>query len=242
MSRIGTMGPRKTKFNPTTNNPFQGATVINFSTRGGPLITLTNPRDFQSTQVKNGAKPFVIVRTKPPNAGAAYGDNSRLEMGIARGQTLTSRIGFDITVGVNNNGALIDTDGIQTISISATDDRGNPIAVFGPGGEEGRPEQPTAQGTYTKAQAAAQGVTLRDGDNFKFTLQQAAQAANPEFPADRINGTLYFPDEILGQLRRPGDSAIMLLTINIDYLSQTTGAVVSLTGAVLTMALYFTED
>ena len=241
MSKIGTMGPRKTKFNPTTNNPFQGATVINFGTRGSPLITLSDPRDSQSTQVKNGAKPFVIVRTKPPNAGAAYGNN-RLEMGIARGQTLNSRIGFDITVGVNNNGALIDTDGIQTISISATDDRERPIPVFGPGGEEGRADSPTAQGTYTKAQAAAQGVTLRDGDNFKFTLQQAAQAANPELPADRVNGTLYFPDEILGQLTNPGDSATMLLTININYLSQTTGAVVSLTGAVLSMTVYFTED
>ena len=242
MSRIGVMGPRKTKFNPTTNNPFQGATVINFSARRSPLITLTDPRDFRSTQVKNGAKPFVIVRTKPPNAGAAYGDNSRLEMGVARAQTLTPRVGFDITIGVNNNGALIDTDGIQAISISATDDRGNPIAVFGPREEEARPENPVALGTFTKAQAAEQEITLRDGDNFNFTLQNAVQAANPGEPPERAFGTLYFPEEILSQLRNPGDNVVMLLTINIDYLSQTTGAVVSLTGAVLGLNLWFTED
>lgn len=242
MSKIGTMGPRKTKFNPTTNNPFQGATVINFSTRGSPLITLTEPRNFRSTQVKNGAKPFIIVRTKPPNAGAAYGDNTRLEMGVARAQTLTPRTGFDITVGVNNNGALIDTDGIQAISISATDDRGNPIPAFGPGVEEGRPENPTALGTFTKAQAAALEITLRDGDNFKFSLQDAVQAANPGESPDRVMGTLYFSEEILGQLRNPGDFVTIIFTINIDYLSQTTGDVVSLTGAVLGMNLWFTED
>lgn len=231
MSKIGIATPRKTKFNATTNNPFQGPTAVSFTSVPNPtqaaFITFATPGDIFSAQVKNSTKAFVITRLKPGQAGgpgAAYGDNRRLQMTIAQAQTLSSRDAINLVFGVNNNGALTNTSGIASIEIVATDDRDNRIPVIGPANQPG-PLESRVLGIFTKAAAAqiAPPVTLRDGDNFNFSLQQAVEAGTPGIDPDQQLGTLWIPQDFLDRLRGPGDQFIIELSITIVYNTPSTG-------------------
>ena len=231
MSKIGIATPRKTKFNATTNNPFQGPTAVSFTSVPRPtqaaFITFATPGDTSSAQVKNSTKAFAITRLKPGQAGgpgAAYGDNRRLQMTIAQAQTLSARDAINLVFGVNNNGALSNTSGITSIEIIATDDRDNRIPVIGPANQPG-PLESRVLGIFTKSTAAqiAPPVTLRDGDNFNFSLQQAVEAGTPGIDPDQQLGTLWIPQDFLDRLRGPGDQFVIELSITIVYTTPSTG-------------------
>jgi len=246
MSKLGVATARKTKYKPTSNNPFQGITAISFNVNRTPfpsafLTFQGNPQDV----TKNSIKPFIITRLKPSDPGgpgAAYGGNTRLEMGIAQAQNLSEEFGINLTFGVNNNGALAATDGITSIQIGASDDRGNPIRCFGTAeGGPGGDLREFVAGVFTKVTAAAlpEPVTLRDGDNFKFNLQQAVEATG--VAPEEATGTLYMVPEIIERLRQPGDEFTLFITIEATYNTTTTGGPVNLTNCRLQLRFVYSD-
>ena len=240
MSKIGVSTPRKTKYKPTSNNPFQGPTAISFNVNRPPFPSAFLTFDDRPDRpVKNSILAFNIERVGGVNR---YGDNSLLRMNIAQAQNLSEEFGINLTFGVNNNGALAVTDGITSIQIGAFDDRGNPIRCFGTveGGAGGDLREFVA-GVFTKGTAAAldPSITLRDGDNFKFNLQQAIEAtgASPE----EATGTLYIVPEIMERLRQPGDEFTLFITIEATYNTTTTGGPVNLTNCRLQLRFVYSD-
>lgn len=233
MSKIGVSTARKTKYKPTGNNPFQGPTVISFNSNRPPFASAFLQQRGKSP-VKNSAKPFVINRLKPSDPGgpgATYGDNSALLINVAQAQLLSEEEGININFGVNNNLPLLDTDGIVSIEVLVTDDRGNPISCLS-GAEEIGSLRPNATGLFTK-----QTGGLRDGDNFSFSLQQAVEATG--VPPEEATGTLYMIPEVLP--RGPGEFFDLVISPTITYSVEGLGSPVALDGCSLTLRLFWSE-
>jgi hypothetical protein len=226
MSKIGVATARKTKFNPTTNNPFQGPTTVNFQstdpeTRGSPFICFTDPFDPTSPMVKNSTTAFVINRV---GGGATYGDNRRLYIGVAQAQNLDSKTGYNILFGVNNNGALAPSDGLTIVRISATDRSGDPVVCLG---RDDGPATNEGEGLFTKLGAGdlTTPVILADGDNFKFSFNQALEAAAPGNPPELYQGKFFIPQSFIDAIPNPGDEIELTLTITMVYNTTSTGGV-----------------
>ena len=224
MVRIGVATARKTKFNSATNNPFQGPTTVGFQstdpeTRGSPFMCFTDPFDPTSPMVKNSTTAFVINRV---GGGATYGDNRRLYIGVAQAQNLSSKQSYNILVGVNNNGALLPPEGITLFRAVGTDRNGDPVVCFG------RDDGPTTnelEGVFTKVTAGdlTTPVILADGDNFKFSFNQALEAAAPGNPPELYQGKFFIPQSFIDAIPLPGDEIELTIQITMVYNTQSTG-------------------
>ena len=241
MSKIGVSTPRKTKYKPASNNPFQGPTAVSFNVNRPPFPSAFQTFDGDPERaVKNSVLAFNIERVGGVNR---YGDNSQLRMQIANAQNLSEEFGINLNFGVNNNAALASTDGITVIDVQVFGGKGdNPIACLGPAAEPSS-LRPNAAGIFTKATAAAlpEPVTLRDGDNFKFNLQQAVDAtgAAPE----EATGTLYIVPQILENIREPGSVFILKFRVNMLFTSQLDpDNPVALENAEFQLVLFNTEE
>jgi len=238
MSKIGVTTSRKTKFNSTTNNPFQGPTAISLTGERGPLFTcFIDPFDPTSTQVRNATVPFNIRRLKPSEPGgpgASYGDNRSLYLGIARAQDWEFRTPITLNIGVNNNGLLSETDGVTLLRLNSTL-AGKEVPCFG--SDEG--QAPFAEGLFTKEGAEGLGITLTNGNNFKFSLQQAVAITSGE-PVENARGNFFIPDSIMEFLQNPGDEVELTIAISMSYVSASTGGVeVPLEECNLILRLYY---
>ena len=236
MSKIGVSTPRKTKFKPASNNPFQGPTAVSFNSNREPfppafLTYESNPEQ----AIKNSMLAFNIERIGGVNR---YGDNAELRMRVAQAQNLTEETGINLNFGVNNNTALAGTDGIATIDVQVFGAKETPIACLG---TPSSPEtfRPNCTGVFTKTAAENIGVTLRDNDNFKFSLQQAVEAAGA--PPEEATGTLYIVPEIQEQLREPGSELLLTFVVNILFNNQAQENPVILEEARLLLLLCNTE-
>lgn len=241
MSKIGISTPRKTKYKPASNNPFQGPTTVSFNANRTPFPSAFSTFIADPTQlVKNSMLAFNIERVGGVNR---YGDNSRLRMQIANAQLLSEEVGINLNFGVNNNAALAATDGITVIEVQVFGGKGDiPIACLGPAAELTE-LSPNATGIFTKATAAAlpEPVTLRDGDNFKFSLQQAVEATG--VGAEEATGTLYIVPQILENIREPGSMFILNFRVNMLFTSQLDpDTPVALENAVFQLYLFNTEE
>ena len=118
MSKIGVSTPRKTKFKPASNNPFQGPTAVSFNYNREPFppAFLTYDGSDPDRAIKNSMFAFIIERVGGVNR---YGDNSELRMRVAQAQNLTEETGINLNFGVNNDTVLAGTDGIATIEVQA---------------------------------------------------------------------------------------------------------------------------
>lgn len=221
MSKIGVSTPRKTKFKPASNNPFQGPTAVSFNYNREPFppafLTYDDGSD-PDRAIKNSMFAFIIERVGGVNR---YGDNADLRMRVAQAQNLTEETGINLNFGVNNDTVLAGTDGIATIEVQAFMGNGKenlPIACLGTpiSPESGLRE--TCVGVFTKTTAESVGVTLRDNDNFKFSLQQAVEAAGAS--PEEANGTLYIVPEIQEQLQFPGSEFLLTFRVNILFNNQ----------------------
>ena len=221
MSKIGVSTPRKTKFKPASNNPFQGPTAVSFNYNREPFppafLTYDDGSDPERA-IKNSMFAFIIERVGGVNR---YGDNADLRMRVAQAQNLTEETGINLNFGVNNDTVLAGTDGIATIEVQAFMGNGKenlPIACLGTpiSPESGLRE--TCVGVFTKTTAESVGVTLRDNDNFKFSLQQAVEAAGAS--PEEANGTLYITPEIQEQLRFPGSQVLLTFVVTILFNNQ----------------------
>ncbi len=217
MSKIGISTPRKTKYKPTSNNPFQGPTTVSFNANRPPFppafsTFIADP----ARLVKNSMLAFNIERVGGVNR---YGDNSRLRMNIGEAQLLSEEVGINLNFGVNNNAALASTEGITVIDVQVFGEKETPLSCLGPAAEPSE-LRPNATGIFTKATAAAlpEPVTLRDGDNFKFNLQQAVEAMGGA--PEEATGTLYIVPEIMERIREPGDEFILTFRVNMLFTSQ----------------------
>ena len=165
---------------------------------------------------KNSILTFNIERVGGVNR---YGDNSLLGLKIGDGQLLTEETGINLVFGVNNNAALASTDGISSIQVQVFGAKDAPLPCLGPAAGPD-PLREVVAGVFTKAAAATidPPVTLRDGDNFSFNLQQAVEAtgAAPE----EATGTLYITPEIQEALREPGSTYDISFAVNIIFISQ----------------------
>lgn len=222
MVRIGVATAVKTKFKSATNNPFQGPTTVNFQstdleTRGSPFMCFTDPFDPTSPMVKNSTTAFVINRV---GGGATYGDNRRLYIGVAQAQNLNSKTGYNILVGVNNNGALLPPEGITLFRARGEDRSGDPVVCFG---REDGPTTNELEGVFTKVAAGDIGVVLADGDNFKFSFNQALEAAAPGNPPELYQGKFFIPQSFLDAIPNPGDEIELTIKITMVYNTQSTG-------------------
>ena len=217
MSKIGVSTPRKTKFKPASNNPFQGPTAVSFNYNREPFppafLTYDDGSDPERA-IKNSMFAFIIERVGGVNL---YGDNSDLRMRVAQAQNLTEETGINLNFGVNNNTALAGTDGIATIDVQVFGAKETPIACLG---TPSSPEtfRPNCTGVFTKTAAENIEVTLRDNDNFKFSLQQAVEAAGAS--PEEANGTLYITPEIQEQLRFPGSQVLLTFVVTILFNNQ----------------------
>ena len=228
MVRIGVAMAVKTKFNSTTNNPFQGPTTVTFQSPafgGSPFMCFTDPFDPSSPMVKNSTVGFAINRLKasdPGWPGAVYGNNRRLYVGIAQAQTLSSQEYYEIVFGVNNNGALGPDDGVVIIRLTATDGAGDPVDCFG---REDGPSTSTGEGVFTKVAAGdlSTPVILTDGDNFKFSFNQSLEAAAPGNPPEFYRGTFFIPQSFLDAIPNPGDEIEIAIDITMVYNTPSTG-------------------
>ncbi len=236
MSKIGVSTPRKTKFKPASNNPFQGPTAVSFNSNREPfppafLTYESNP----AQAIKNSMLAFNIERIGGVNR---YGDNAELRLRVAQAQNLTEETGINLNFGVNNNTALAGTDGIATIDVQVFGAKETPIACLG---TPSSPEtfRPNCTGVFTKTAAENIGVTLRDNDNFKFSLQQAVEAAGA--PPEEATGTLYIVPEIQEQLREPGSELLLTFVVNILFNNQAQENPVILEEARLLLLLCNTE-
>ncbi|MHA1286121.1 MAG: hypothetical protein ACTSPB_01835 [Candidatus Thorarchaeota archaeon] len=240
MSKIGVSTARKTKYKPASNNPFQGPMAVSFNYNRPPFppAFLTYDGFDPERAIRNSMFAFNIERVGGVNR---YGDNSDLRMRVAEAQRLDEETGINLNFGVNNNTVLAGTDGIATIEVEAFMGNGKenlPIACLGTPISPESGLRPTCVGVFTKDTAATVGVTLRDGDNFKFSLQQALEAtgASPE----EANGTLYITPEIQAQLREPGSQVLLTFVVTILFNNQAQENPVSLE-ARLQMLLRNTE-
>lgn len=215
MSKIGVSTPRKTKFKPASNNPFQGPTAVSFNSNREPFPSAFLTYESNPEQaIKNSMLAFNIERIGGVNR---YGDNAELRMRVAQAQNLTEETGINLNFGVNNNTALAGTDGIATIDVQVFGAKETPIACLGiPGEPSGLRESCT--GVFTKTAAENIEVTLRDNDNFKFSLQQAVEAAGAS--PEEANGTLYIVPEIQEQLQFPGSEFLLTFRVNILFNNQ----------------------
>ena len=215
MSKIGVSTPRKTKYKPASNNPFQGPTAVSFNYNRPPFPAAF--RTFEtdpSRLVKNSILTFNIERVGGVNR---YGDNSLLGLKIGDGQLLTEETGINLVFGVNNNAALASTDGISSIQVQVFGAKDAPLPCLGPAAGPD-PLREVVAGVFTKAAAATidPPVTLRDGDNFKFSLQQAVDATEGE----EATGTLYIVPEIMERIREPGEEFIITIRVTMLFTSQ----------------------
>ena len=230
MSKIGVSTPRKTKFNSTTNNPFQGPTTVTIQSTdpgdvGSPFMCFTDPLDPSSPTVKNSTIAFAINRLRPGQPGgpgATYGDNRNLYIGIAQAQNLSSKQSYNILVGVNNNGALLPPEGITLFRAVGTDRNGDPVVCFG------RDDGPTIselEGLFTKVAAGdlSPPVILADGDNFKFSFNQALEAAAPGNPPELYQGKFFIPQTFIDSIQNPGEEIELTILITMVYNTQSTG-------------------
>lgn len=215
MSKIGVSTPRKTKYKPASNNPFQGPTAVSFNANRPPFPPAFSTFILDPNQlIKNSALAFNIERVGGVNR---YGDNTRLRMSIGEAQLLSEETGINLNFGVNNNAALASTDGITLIDVQVFGEKDTPLACLGPAAGPD-PLRPNATGIFTKAAAATidPPVTLRDGDNFKFSLQQAVDATEGE----EATGTLYIVPEIMERIREPGEEFIITIRVTMLFTSQ----------------------
>jgi hypothetical protein len=225
MSKIGVSTARKTKYKPASNNPFQGPMAVSFNYNRPPFPAAF--RTFESDParlVKNSILTFNIERVGGVNR---YGDNSLLGMKIGEGQLLTEETGINLVFGVNNNAALASTDGIASIQVQVFGAKDAPLPCLGPAAGPD-PLREIVAGVFTKAAAETidPPVTLRDGDNFSFNLQQAVEATG--VAPEEATGTLYITPEIQEALREPGSTYDISFVVNIIFNSSVTDSPVAL--------------
>jgi len=245
MSKVGVSTSRRTKFNSTNNNPFQGPTAVTITdrtARGSPFSCLLDPFDPTSTQVRNASIAFNIRRLKasdPGGPGAFYGDNRRLYLGLARMQEWEPRTPMLITIGVNNNGILQEEDGVVLLRINSNLD-GKEVPCFG--NQEGG-QTPFLEGIYTKgaAENLPLPVVLGANQNFKFSVWDSVLAANPGTDPSEIRGYFFIPEDVIGQLVNPGDEIELTLTLQMVYQSQSTGGEVALEDCNIILRLYYSD-